>query len=482
MKVDASAIISNSSRFDLGIKYNYAKSLLNLGYVPTVYVQDYLEHINSFNSFYEEEPIKRSPDDFIKSFDSLIENLKENGYQESEDKIFVTATGELLNGAHRVSTLAALSREVNVHEVAEDADLYDFEYFQKKNLREDASDRGIIGALEIKSDTRLLIVYPVVPNQFEPEIEFQISKRGTLFFKKWIPANFNLITNIKMINYYIHGDEKHLDWVGSSSDKFSGIRRHAEKSMGSGRIRFYLIKNISVEDFLHLKTDLRNAFGVENFSLHGTDSFEETQDVIHAVCHPESLRCAKKNLTSSSFRLAGWLKEMTYALSADTRVRTMFCIGGSGPLGAFGARQISDLDLLSEMPLEEFRQNSFVSFHDVRSVPYGSSVMEFLIDPGKHFYFLGFKFISVNELKKMKLNRKETKDFYDLHLLEEIIDSKTFWNGLLSWSANRLTTLVYWRVRHRFNKTMSSTKFLLLRHRRLAKLLKKSRALLKFRL
>ena len=480
LKVDASTIISRSIRFDLGIKYNYAKSLINLGYVPTVYVQDYLKHINSFNSFNEEIPNKKSPDDFIKSFDILIESLKNNGYQESEDKIFTTTEGELLNGAHRVSTLAALGREVNVHEIGGDAELYDFEFFQKKGLLENVSDRAIVGSLELEPAVRLLIVYPVVPNQFEPQIESQISKLGTLFFKKLVPANFNLITNIKLINYFIHGDQNHLAWVGSSSDKFSGIRRHAEESMGTGRIRFYLIKNISDENFLHLKDDLRKIIGVGNYSLHGTDSFQETQDVIHAVCHPESLRCAKKNLNLASLMLADWLKEMSYALNADTRVRANFCVGGSGPLGAFGARQVSDLDLLSEKPLEALQNISFVSFHDVSDVPYESSVMEFLIDPEKYFYFLGFKFISVNELKKMKLNRKETKDIHDLRLLEEILDPKNLWNGLLSRTVNRLTILVYWRIRHRFKKFITSIKILLLKRRRLAQIVKKLRSLLKF--
>lgn len=481
LKVDASKIISRSIRFDLGIKYNYAKSLINLGYVPTVYVQDYLQHINSFNSFNEEIPNKKSPDDFIESFDSLIESLKKNGYQESEDKIFTTIEGELLNGAHRVSTLAALGREVNVHEVAGDTELYDFEFFQKKGLPENVSDRGIIGSLEFETGVRLLIVYPVVPNQFESLIESQISKLGTLFFKKLVPANFNLINNIKLINYFIHGDQNHLAWVGSSSDKFSGIRKHAEGSMGTGRIRFYLIKNISDDNFLHLKDELRKIFGVGNYSLHGTDSFQETQDVIHAVCHPESVRCAKRNLNLASFKLADWLKEMTYSLNANNLHRANFCVGGSGPLGAFGVRQISDLDLLSSMRLETFQNNSFVSFHDVSSVPYESSVMEFLLDPDKHFYFLGFKFISLGELKKMKLNRKETKDIHDLRLLEEIIAPKNFWNGLFSWTANRLTTLVYWRVRHRFNKSITAIRILLLKHRQLAKILKKLRSLLTFR-
>ena len=480
MKVDASTIFSKSLRFDLGIKYNYAKSLINLGYVPRVYFQDYLEHLNSFNSFYEAEPRKKSPRDFINSFDSLIHSLKENGYQESEDKIMVTARWELLNGAHRVSTLAVLSRELYVHEVAENIELYDFEYFQEKNLPEDTSDRGVIGSLDIESDTRLLIVYPVVPNRFEPEIEIQISQIGKLFFKKEIPANFNLVTNIKLINYYIHGDQNHLDWIGKPSDKFIGIRNHAEKSMGSGRIRFYLIKNISNDDFLQLKTNLRGLFGFDNFSLHGADSLSEVQDVIHTVCHPESLRCAKKNLNSISLSLAGWLKEMTNALEEDPGAKSRFCIGGSGPLGAFGARQISDLDLLSEIPLEIFRKNSFISFHGDGEVPYNSKTIEFLIDPEKHFYFLGFKFISINELKEMKLNRKETKDIHDLHLLEEIIEPKTFRNGILSWSSNRLITFIYWGLRHRAHGIVNSLKHLLLRHRRLVNLLKKLRDLLTF--
>ncbi len=482
LKIEATAIISKSLRFDLGIKYNYAKSLINLGYVPPVFVQDYLEHVNVFNSFYEEEPLKRSPDDFVTAFDRLIQSIKVDGYQESEDKIYITAEGELANGAHRVSTLAALGRQVIVHEISENVEVYDFEYFHKKKLSENVSDRGIIGSLENESNIRLLIVYPVVPNQFDGEIEFQISKRGSLFFKKWLPGNLNLITNIKLINYYIHGDQNHLDWVGDFSNKFRGIQRHAEESMGSGRIRIYLIKDISDEDFLNLKADLRSTLRVGNFSLHGADSIEETQAVIQAVCHPESLMCAKQGLNAASLNLVVWLKEMSHAISADPGVRNKFCIGGSGPLGAFGAREIFDLDLLTELPLDTFRTNSFVSFHDIREIPYVSSILELLIDPEKHFYFLGFKFIAVSELKKMKSIRKESKDVYDLRLIDGVMTSKTFWNSAMSLGSNQLKTLIYWRLRHRLNKTLTSAKVLLLRHQKLVKILKKLKALLTFRL
>jgi hypothetical protein len=66
-----------------------------------------------------------------------------------------------------------------------------------------------------------------------------------------------------------------------------------------------------------------------------------------------------------------------------------------------------------------------------------------------------------------------------LRLLEEIIDSKSFWTGLLNWIVNRLTVLVYWRARHRFNKTMTSVKLSLLQYRLLAKILKRLKSMLK---
>jgi hypothetical protein len=480
LKVKASEIIGNSSRFDLGVKYNYAKSLVNLGYVPSVYVQDYLEHINCFNSFYESEPIKKSPNDFIKAFDSLIQSLIKNGFHETQNKILITNEGELINGAHRVSAAAALDSEIEVHIVQEKDEVYDFAYFQGKNLSENVSDRGAIGTLEIESDTRLLIVYPVVSNRFESEIEIQIAKRGMLFYKKLVPANFNLISNIKLLNYYIYGDVNHQAWIGTASNMFRGIQAHAQNSMGSGKIRFYLIRNISNEDFLQLKSDLRKLFGVDNFSLHGTDTFSETQDVIRTVCHSESLKCAKASLKPATLKLAGWLKELAGSIEDNRSIKSHFCIGGSGSLAAFGARQISDLDLLSERTLEDFQKIGFVSFHNLDEIPYPSKVREYLIDPEKHFYFLGFKFISVRELQKMKMKRRETKDLYDLRLLEEIIERKTWSSNILTWSRNRLLTMIYWGIRHYVRTFLLASKLFLARSPHLMKLLKKIKSFLKF--
>jgi hypothetical protein len=314
-----------------------------------------------------------------------------------------------------------------------------------------------------------------VPNQFESEIESEIEKNGTIFFKKFIPANFNLIRNIKVLNYFIHGSSGHENWIGTYSDKFSGINSHAENSMGLGRLRFYLIKRISNEDFLHLKSNLRDLFGLGNYSLHGADSLSETQDVMRTVCHPESLKCAKNPTSQATLKLAGWLKELDSAIKNNMAEKSEYCVGGSGPLGAYGARQISDLDLLSDKDQESLQSISFISFHKVGEVPYPSKLGEYIHDPEKFFYFLGFKFVSLKELLIMKQNRLEPKDVYDSRLIREIVGNRSWQNGLFTWTTNRLITMIYWGFRHRIKRTEASGKAFLVQYPRLTKALKKIR-------
>ena len=46
---------------------------------------------------------------------------------------------------------------------------------------------------------------------------------------------------------------------------------------------------------------------------------------------------------------------------------------------------------------------------------------EIIYNPENYFYFNGFKFISLNILKKMKQNRNEEKDKNDLKLINKLI-------------------------------------------------------------
>lgn len=88
-------------RFDIFVKYYYVKAYIENTNV-TEAQEIYLSHIKAFNNFFEPDGRKNSKDDFIKSFNSLIESVKTCN---NLDKtiIPISTTGIPIDGAHRIA-------------------------------------------------------------------------------------------------------------------------------------------------------------------------------------------------------------------------------------------------------------------------------------------------------------------------------------------------------------------------------------------
>ena len=115
-------------RFDLIIKYLYAKSYLKK-YNTDYFLNLYKNHIIVFNGGKEDH--KQNVNDFIVSYNNLIEDLVTNGYN---DKFPIPIYNSLItNGAHRISAsyfLNILPKTVSSKPI----DLiYDYNFFYKRN-------------------------------------------------------------------------------------------------------------------------------------------------------------------------------------------------------------------------------------------------------------------------------------------------------------------------------------------------------------
>ena len=88
-------------RFDIFAKYYYVKSYIEHTNV-TEAQEIYLSHIKAFNNFSEPDGRKNSKNDFMKSFNSLIESVKtcNNLYKTI---IPISTTGIPIDGAHRIA-------------------------------------------------------------------------------------------------------------------------------------------------------------------------------------------------------------------------------------------------------------------------------------------------------------------------------------------------------------------------------------------
>jgi hypothetical protein len=109
--VNAAEIVRRSVRPDLVLKFTYAKTRLTGGDSSWA-TQAYLENIKAFNGFYEEEPRKTTPLDFVQAFDQLLPSFREHGFGPDFPPVAISPSGELLDGAHRVATAAALGLAV----------------------------------------------------------------------------------------------------------------------------------------------------------------------------------------------------------------------------------------------------------------------------------------------------------------------------------------------------------------------------------
>lgn len=113
--VDPMEVLKASHRFDLVFKVALAKAYA--GGDPREVreaEQAYLEAVRSRNGFFEAEPFRDGPADFIRSFKAVAASIRENGYDMSKPPIPVDAGMELLNGAHRLACCAAYGKRCPV--------------------------------------------------------------------------------------------------------------------------------------------------------------------------------------------------------------------------------------------------------------------------------------------------------------------------------------------------------------------------------
>lgn len=109
--VDPLDVIRKSRRFDLIFKVELADAW-GRGDVATIRRAEeaYLEMVRARNGFYERNPPKHTPSDFIDGFRKVAASIHQRGYDCRLEPIPLDADGEVLNGAHRLAACAAYRR------------------------------------------------------------------------------------------------------------------------------------------------------------------------------------------------------------------------------------------------------------------------------------------------------------------------------------------------------------------------------------
>lgn len=414
--IDARDLLTYN-RLDLMAKYTYVEHKLNK-YDMKWAKELYSKHIEAFSGGSFREPgnsEKKSLDTYFECFDQLIEDIQYNGIDTKKGSIPISPKQCILDGAHRTSIAAYLGLELP-YIVEERTCNYDYFFFKKMHLDDKYLDYMVTRYIELSSkECYVICLWPKAMSNIDlvkkTDEVIYLSSVGVVA-SKVIDINYKGLHNF-MIHCY-----SHYPWCGDYKSHFKGIEGKVDPCYDScKKMKVYVVEVSNVEEVLTLKSDIRNIFGMGNHSVHSSDNVRETDLMIRMLFNANSLHLLNNGDIDYDSDLIQKVEDFKARVSNAGNSITDFVIDSSSILGLYGIRKVRDLDYLSlnglMIPGEEYDNHlSYLSYYD-------TTVDDLILNPLKHTYAFGVKFINLETLKTFKKNRNSTKDREDIKLIEQ---------------------------------------------------------------
>ena len=374
-------------RFDVVIKYLYAANLSS-----EFYKQMYKSHLQAWNEFKEGNPYKRGFEDFDKAFKSIINYLDET------PPIPVNSEGHIPNGAHRLAAALHLNKFIDTRDTENNENytiIADYKLFIRKGLKKFCMQRAAIEYAKLKSNSYVICLFPIAHTRMW-EVKNIIQEYANIFYESTEELNSTGQLGLMKEIYFVEG------WANEA-----GIKRKSDQCFrGEQQVTFILIDADSLETVKKMKAKIRSLFNVGNHSVHICDYHEDAIRIAKTVFNDNSIHFLN-NRKNVSF--PNYTKLMANMEPNDNQVIT-----SSAVLSLYGLRDCRDLDLIYYDKEPADSHNKFLKNH------YQLSLDDIVNDPRCYLHYQGFKYASLDVIKKMKQVRGEVKDAQDLKLIGQI--------------------------------------------------------------
>lgn len=410
------------NRFDLMAKWIYIDAKEH-GLESNFAEKIYYDNINAFSSGSFIEPgteNKNSFEKYKKDLDELIVDIKKNGFDENKSLVPVGKNDVLLDGSHRVAVAAYYDREIKVVRFPELDRCYDYRLFRKYLMSEISMGYMATYYAKLKKNCYLACVWPRADIEKICRAEELIREIGEIVYSQDVFLTRQGIHNFMV---QIYGKQS---WTGSIDNHFNGVEKKVEACYCKNNpVRTYLFECDDLEKVIDVKRRIREIFDIDNHSIHISDDYKETNEMVGLLYNPNSvhiLNSSKMYLYDGVYKKLLMMKEIInkYALDEER-----FIIDSSAVLEICGLREAADIDYLTDYLQKDIFDFDGIDNHESQLKYWPISVEEMLYNPENHFFFEGIKFISPQRLVEMKKIRAEKKDIRDVKLLKQIIEKKT---------------------------------------------------------
>ena len=270
--VDVRSLL-NPTRFDLFAKLYYIR---NRKENPTEAERIYKEHIKAFNPDLKEpgRDDKNGLDDFVSSFNQLIDQFETQDFNTEISLVPVTEDGVILDGAHRVAALAYYDKKVGIARcrgVKPKAD-FDFQYFKSRGLSWDTMDVIANEMVHWIPNMYVACLWPKMKNKSDAYT--LIEQQFGIVYEKGLHVN---LTSFKSLIRRVYEGQPWVNEPDSVNNKSMLCYDF------NGQILFVFFVANSLDEVLAVKEKIRDMYDVGKHSLHITDSVEETRAIAEYI-------------------------------------------------------------------------------------------------------------------------------------------------------------------------------------------------------
>jgi hypothetical protein len=267
-----------------------------------------------------------------------------------------------------------------------------------------------------KTNIRCAIIYPISNKyNYEENNEKIMEKYGTIMYKKKIILKMSGFINL--VKEIYRGES----WIGGLFPddncclKKVNLTKEINNNENNQVITYYLYYFDDPKKDIEMKDEIRKCYNLGKNSIHITDFFEDTYRVSTALLNNNSIFFLNEGTNNITIANKNLLKKYFENANKDD-----FCITSGIILELFKLRETIDIDYLHYNDIKLNIKN--ISPHVGKWLEYYEiHKHDIIYNPNNHFYINGFKFITLDCLKNMKIKRNEEKDKKDIILIDDFI-------------------------------------------------------------
>ena len=192
-------------RFDLMAKYIYIKfKCMNIN--STIHIDIYKRHIQTFNNCWEYPGTKVQIEDFINSFDELIVNVKQFGFN-YEKYIPIDKKCVISNGAHRLMVCFYFNILPVFKVEMKTSDIYNSNFFlnriQFKSMNRCDTDFMALEYVKIQPNLRCMVVFPNINYTDEYEMIRNVINDFGYIYYEFMLGKYNFDNVLIFVAFFI---------------------------------------------------------------------------------------------------------------------------------------------------------------------------------------------------------------------------------------------------------------------------------------